>query len=55
MTNNPSEFSSKKDFEYDIAVVGGGIVGLATARQILLNNRNTKLVVLEKEHELGLM
>src|SRR3954469_12228592 len=34
---------------YDIAVVGGGIVGLATAREFLLRNPRLRLVVLEKE------
>jgi len=35
--------------KYDVAIVGGGIVGLATAYQILEANPKTKLVVLEKE------
>jgi len=38
---------------YDLAVVGGGIVGLATAYQILLAKPDWKLVVLEKEPELA--
>ncbi len=33
---------------YDIAVVGGGIVGLATARDLLLRHPHLKLIVLEK-------
>jgi (S)-2-hydroxyglutarate dehydrogenase len=38
---------------YDVAVVGGGIVGLATAYQILLAKPDWKLAVLEKEPELA--
>lgn len=38
---------------YDIAVVGGGIVGLATARDLLLRHPNLKLVLLEKEPALS--
>src|SRR5688572_24624983 len=34
---------------YDYAIVGGGIVGLATAREILRRRSGTRLVVLEKE------
>jgi L-2-hydroxyglutarate oxidase LhgO len=38
---------------YDIAVVGGGIVGLATARALLEQAPGTSLVVLEKEPALA--
>ncbi len=38
---------------YDIAIVGGGIVGLATARDLLLRHPHLKLIVLEKEPELA--
>src|SRR6266403_1669183 len=34
---------------YDIAIIGGGIVGLATARAILDRSPRTRLVLLEKE------
>ena len=34
---------------YDIAIVGGGIVGLATGRELLARHPHLKLVVLEKE------
>ena len=34
----------------DVAVIGGGIVGLATARSILLQGISDSVVVLEKEH-----
>lgn len=38
---------------YDVAVVGGGIVGLATARELLLRHPSLSFVLLEKEKELG--
>ena len=34
---------------YDVAVVGGGIVGLATTRELLLRNPRQRVVNLEKE------
>jgi L-2-hydroxyglutarate oxidase len=34
---------------YDVAVIGGGILGVATARELLLRNPSLKLVLLEKE------
>eukprot|EP00911_Craspedida_sp_UC1_P000053 UC1_evm1s43 len=39
---------------YDVAVVGGGIVGLATAREIRGRFPNRTVVVLEKEAEVSL-
>lgn len=43
-----------KGREVDLCIVGGGIVGLATARE--LNNRhpNLSLAVVEKESELAI-
>jgi L-2-hydroxyglutarate oxidase LhgO len=38
---------------YDIAVVGGGIVGLATGRELLTRHPGLKLVILEKEPALA--
>ena len=38
---------------YDVIVVGGGIVGLATAFQVLKNRPGTKLLLLEKEDSLA--
>src|SRR5665809_42171 len=37
----------------DVAVVGGGIVGLATAHAVLRMAPSTALVLLEKEQSLG--
>lgn len=41
------------DWRRDIAVVGGGIVGLAAARELLRRRPGARLVVLEKEPALG--
>ena len=38
---------------FDLAVVGGGIVGLATAFRVLEAHPGTRVVLLEKERELG--
>lgn len=38
---------------YDVTVVGGGIVGLATARAIAARHEGIGLAVLDKEHEVG--
>ena len=38
---------------YDICIVGGGIVGLGTARALNVKYPDMKIVVLEKEDELG--
>ena len=38
---------------YDIAIIGGGIVGLATARALLERTPSLHLVLCEKEAELG--
>ncbi|EFA78641.1 hypothetical protein PPL_08096 [Heterostelium album PN500] len=39
---------------FDVAIVGGGIVGVATARELLMRNPNLSLVVLEQESEIGM-
>ncbi|KAM3871185.1 L-2-hydroxyglutarate dehydrogenase, mitochondrial [Diretmus argenteus] len=39
---------------YDVAVVGAGIVGLATARELILRHPTLSFVLLEKEKELSL-
>ncbi|XP_041668941.1 L-2-hydroxyglutarate dehydrogenase, mitochondrial isoform X2 [Cheilinus undulatus] len=38
---------------YDVAVVGAGIVGLATARELILRHPSLSFVLLEKERELA--
>jgi L-2-hydroxyglutarate oxidase len=38
---------------YDVAVVGAGLVGLATARAVLRNDPDARVVVLDKEPELA--
>ncbi len=35
---------------YDIAIIGGGIVGLATGVKILQSRPDLKIVILEKEY-----
>ncbi|MCK6617890.1 MAG: L-2-hydroxyglutarate oxidase [Cyclobacteriaceae bacterium] len=39
--------------EYDVIIIGGGIVGLATAYQILQHNPGIKLTLIEKETEVA--
>lgn len=39
--------------EVDTVVVGGGIIGLAVGRQLLIERPGSALVVLEKEHQLA--
>lgn len=41
------------DQNYDVIVVGGGIVGLATAYKLTLMHPNKKILVLEKEKEVA--
>lgn len=38
--------------KYDFGIVGGGIVGLATARELLKTRSTSKIVLVEKEREL---
>jgi len=38
----------------DVLIIGGGIIGLATAKSLLEINSNLKVVVLEKELDIGL-
>jgi L-2-hydroxyglutarate oxidase len=39
--------------DYDITVIGAGLVGLATARELLLRSPGLRLAVLEKESEVA--
>ncbi len=38
---------------YDVCVVGGGIVGMATAREVLNRFPNMRVAVVEKESEVA--
>ncbi|KAM3919194.1 L-2-hydroxyglutarate dehydrogenase, mitochondrial [Leptodactylus fuscus] len=38
---------------YDVVIVGAGIVGLASARQLILRHPNLRFAILEKEHEIA--
>ena len=40
--------------KYDVAIVGGGIIGLATAQQLLTVNPSLKCILLEKEDGLAM-
>src|SRR5258708_31562043 len=48
-----NKLSSPASTIYDIAIVGGGIVGLAVAREFLLRNPRLRLILIEKEARLG--
>lgn len=45
--------SRQNHSSYDVAIVGGGIVGLATARELVLRHPTLSFAVLEKEKELA--
>ena len=38
---------------YDLIIIGGGIVGLATALRVLEQKPNLKVMILEKESSIG--
>lgn len=38
---------------FDVAIVGGGIIGLATAQELITRNPNAKYILLEKESKLA--
>jgi (S)-2-hydroxyglutarate dehydrogenase len=48
----PGEPDNRPD-SYDVVVVGAGILGLATARQLLLTHPALRLLVVEKEPEIA--
>ncbi|HXX78855.1 MAG TPA: FAD-dependent oxidoreductase, partial [Ktedonobacteraceae bacterium] len=35
---------------YDVAIIGAGLIGLATARELLTRQPGLRVIVLEKEH-----
>ena len=39
---------------YDVIIIGGGIVGLSTGYEFLKQNQSLKIIILEKESEIGL-
>ena len=39
--------------DYDVCVIGGGIVGLSTAREAIMRHPNLTFCLVEKEKELG--
>lgn len=43
----------EKSFNYDVVIIGGGIVGLATAYQIIKKNKDLKIAIIEKESEVA--
>jgi 2-hydroxyglutarate dehydrogenase len=38
---------------YDLTIVGGGIVGVASAREIINRHPHLKIAIVEKEHKLA--
>ena len=45
--------SNSDEHQYDLVIVGGGIVGTATAQELITRHPQLRLAVLEKEAELG--
>ncbi|XP_017069991.1 LOW QUALITY PROTEIN: L-2-hydroxyglutarate dehydrogenase, mitochondrial [Drosophila eugracilis] len=52
-TQKRFQHSSSNCRDYDLVVVGGGIVGAASAREILLRHPTLKVAILEKENQLA--
>lgn len=51
--SNSFYICKKKDMSYDIAIIGGGIVGAATLYKIQTRYPNLKIVLIEKEGKLA--
>ena len=43
-----------KERKYDFIIVGGGIVGLTIANELINTNPKSKIAIIEKEKEIGL-
>ena len=52
-TTNNSSSNSVEERQYDVAIVGGGIIGLSTAMQLLERSPNLSVAVIEKEEQLA--
>ncbi|KAK0041978.1 L-2-hydroxyglutarate dehydrogenase mitochondrial [Biomphalaria pfeifferi] len=52
-TRHKSTISQSEQHQYDLVIVGGGIVGAATAQELITRHPNLKLAILEKEKELA--
>ena len=46
-------FSSAESSKYDLICVGGGIVGVSSAREIILRHPHLKIAIVEKESKLA--
>jgi L-2-hydroxyglutarate oxidase LhgO len=53
LVNNTARPAADTPESADLVVVGGGILGLAVAREALLRNSDLRVVVLEKEPKIG--
>ena len=38
---------------YDVIIIGGGIVGLSTGYELLKQDQSLKIIILEKESQIG--
>lgn len=45
--------STDSGADYDVVIVGGGIVGMATARELILRHPTLTFAVVDKENRLG--
>src|SRR5690554_3074953 len=54
LTNRIFVFTRNQQMTYDIAIIGGGIVGLATGLKIKKQNPGLSVAILEKENELAM-
>ena len=53
MSHGVRYFSTKVNKNYDLVVVGGGIVGVASAREILNRHPHLNVAIVEKENKLA--